>query len=236
MDAQKPSEPTATSPEMALREREVAAREREVAAREREVSAKEKESSRGTWSNPLVLALCAAALGLIGNIWVEHANNKWAKDTEQLKSQSTLILEAIKTGDPDKACQNLLFFERLGLVKDDDEHTIQHECEKAPQGPPSLPAQANTGSHDAIAKRDFAGKVVDTLGHPIADATVNVRTGIGLTYWDEHTDANGEFVVRKMPELDLHLVISKKGFSTVEDVVINQDSLGQYVIELERSK
>jgi hypothetical protein len=99
-------------------ERENTAKTRELDLREREVAVKEREVS-SRWGNPIVLGLFATALGLAGNVWVAHSNNTNTLEVERQRSQSSLVLEAIRTGgNADATCKNLVFFVELGLVDD----------------------------------------------------------------------------------------------------------------------
>ena len=131
------------------RRHELDIKEREVAAKEREVAAKELEVRRSRWSHPLVIAVFCTALGLGGNIVVAFvnnratlevtsANNKATQDVESQREQSNLVLEAIKTKDPNDVCKNLVFFVKLKLL-DDPDNDIKQQCASAPKGLPSLP-------------------------------------------------------------------------------------------------
>jgi hypothetical protein len=102
------------------RKRELDIMEREVAAKEREVLAKEEDLKRSRWLNPTVIGLFAAALGLIGSVIVARVNdsntlrvaienNTATQTVESHRAQSNLVLEAIRTGNPDAACRNLTF-------------------------------------------------------------------------------------------------------------------------------
>lgn len=124
--------------EIAARTRELDLKEREVAAREREVSAKEKELRKSAWSNPLFLGLVAALLALVGTLGATLLNAWNARELEHQHSQSALILEAMRTGSPEKACTNLLAFVNLKLL-DDQGETIRKNCESSPATAPYLP-------------------------------------------------------------------------------------------------
>jgi hypothetical protein len=92
------------------------------------------------WLDPTIVALFTVAAGLFGNIFVTYQNNRNALEVERVKAQSSLILQAIKTGSEPDACTNLSLFVNLGLV-DDTNQTIRNACHKFPQdGAPSLPA------------------------------------------------------------------------------------------------
>ena len=121
--------------------------ERQFLVRERELALKEKEFNSSRWASPIVLGIFAAALGLLGNIWVAHTNNINMQEVERVRGQSNLIVEAIKTnGDTDAACNNLRFFVKSGLV-DDKKKTIGTACptsEKVGYDVPSLPADGGS--------------------------------------------------------------------------------------------
>ena len=117
-------------------------RERELAVREREVAAREKAMGESKWSSPLILGLLAAALGLLGNAITTFLNNRATKDLEDRRAQSTLILEAIKTGKPAEACTNLVFFVKHGLIKD-PQGSIS-SCSTDPAASPVLPSQGSS--------------------------------------------------------------------------------------------
>jgi predicted outer membrane lipoprotein len=107
------------------------------------------------WNSPLVLAILAAAVGLVGNIWMEHANNRWKKDTDFFNVQSALILDAIRTGDPNAACENLRLLVGLGYLTDKD-GTIQTQCRGIKVAPPQLPGAGSQARGPARAESSEA--------------------------------------------------------------------------------
>jgi hypothetical protein len=120
--------------------RELDLREREISIKEREVQARENEISKSQWLNPTTLGLFAASVGLVGNIVVTRVNNQNTQQVEHLRAQSSLLVEAIKTGtgNTNDACKNLVFLVEAGLL-DDSSQTVRKHCASAPKGPPSLP-------------------------------------------------------------------------------------------------
>jgi hypothetical protein len=108
---------------------DVRLREEELAIRDREAAVKEKDQARSRWTNPLVIAIAAAAAGAIGNAVVAYINgtanyrlegtrNSDLRAIESLKAESALILEAVKTdSDPDKAAENLRVLLEAGLIE-----------------------------------------------------------------------------------------------------------------------
>jgi hypothetical protein len=127
--------------DIAARQRELDLREREIVTKEREVSSKEKELERSRWLNPMVIGIFAASIGLISSILVAYLNNKATQEQERQRGQSTIILEAIRTGtgNTDASCKNLLFLANLRLI-DDPKGTIGKQCASVRGGIPSLPA------------------------------------------------------------------------------------------------
>lgn len=101
----------------------------ELALKRKEIDGREVESRRARWSSPLVLAILGAILAAIGNIvatfysGVEQRNIETLKheaeqETEREKAESQLILEVIKTANPDKAAENLAFLVSTRLIND----------------------------------------------------------------------------------------------------------------------
>jgi hypothetical protein len=126
--------------------------EGEVKPTDAKTVAPEKPASH--WGDPTVVALftvaasiLTAVLAFASNIWVTSENNKNALEIERFKAQSTIILQAIKTGNQTDACKNLVVFVKLGLV-DDENQTIHKGCpNEFPQdAAPSLPAYEFTTS------------------------------------------------------------------------------------------
>jgi hypothetical protein len=125
-----------------LRERELAVKEREQEIKSREVDAKVEELRRSRWSNPLVLAVFAAAVAAAGNFvitWVngvqqraqderrataenelEQTKAKGQQQLEEGKAEAARILEVIKTNNPDRAAVNLAFLLQTGLIASED--------------------------------------------------------------------------------------------------------------------
>jgi hypothetical protein len=124
--------------EVRLREREIDARAIEATAKAREqenhadqVKFNQEEARRTKWTNPLVVAVLAAAVAGAGNAFVALINGQAQRRseeakltgqirTEQIKADQALILEAIKANsDPDKAAANLTFFVETALIADE---------------------------------------------------------------------------------------------------------------------
>jgi hypothetical protein len=146
------SDPVDGSPEqrrwqadLRLRERELDIKERaatqDAAQKAREFDAKLSDQRWARWTNPLVLAIFAAALAALGNAWLAYVNGaaqrelELTRSNEQIKlerekaegqlrienskAEAARILEVIKTADPEKAAVNLAFLLDAGLIADD---------------------------------------------------------------------------------------------------------------------
>ena len=90
----------------------------ELALKERELDVRTGESQRARWSNPLVLAIAGAALAAIGNLIATYYNSAEQRRLEGVRAGSQLVLEMIKTADPDKAARNLKFLVDTKLITD----------------------------------------------------------------------------------------------------------------------
>lgn len=97
---------------LSLQELEVRLKEQELKLKKAEGLAKERDLAASKWFNPVVIGLFAAALGLAGNVVVTTINNTNMQKLERSRTQSTVILEAIRTnGDTNAACKNLVFLQ-----------------------------------------------------------------------------------------------------------------------------
>ena len=102
--------------EKQIREREILLKEKELKAKESEIELKNKEHARSEWRNPLVVAIMAATIAAGGNAIVAVVNGQLQRQLEDQKSEQSRILEMIKTGDADKAADNLEFLLDAGLI------------------------------------------------------------------------------------------------------------------------
>jgi GH24 family phage-related lysozyme (muramidase) len=104
--------------DLAFRERELALKEKghEVALTELQLKQAEQQASR--WKSPLIVAIFAAAVAGISNAFLSYLSSETQTKLETQKSEQLRILEMIKTGDPDKAANNLRFLLEAGLIRD----------------------------------------------------------------------------------------------------------------------
>jgi type IV secretory pathway VirB10-like protein len=111
-----------------LREKELSIRERKQESKDQDLKLRSDEERRSRWTNPLVLAILAAAVAATGNAFVawltaheqRRADAEKAEETriqDENKSEAERILEAIKTNNPDTAATNLKFLVEAGLIQ-----------------------------------------------------------------------------------------------------------------------
>jgi hypothetical protein len=140
--------------EQHMRERELIIREREQANRDAETELKRQEQAGTKWRNPLVVAIFAATVAALGNAgvtWINGVQQRGLEDRKRIgeatlersKAESTRILEMIKTGDTEKAADNLTFLLEAGLVSEEDlvRRLKDYLANRKPGTGPSLPAQ-----------------------------------------------------------------------------------------------
>ncbi len=140
--------------------------------KERELDIKQREVDKSVWSNPLFLALCAAVITAIVSILVAWFNNesqlaleskkadqariaasensKRQYELELVKAEQGRILEAIRTGNPDKAAENLQFMLDVGLIATPGltEKLRSVLSMRKPRTGPSLPSRGAGGWED----------------------------------------------------------------------------------------
>ena len=155
-----------------LQELEVLLKQQELKFKELEVRAKEREVASSKWLNPVVIGLFSAALALLGNVIVTTINSSNTQALERARTQSTIILEAIKTnGDSNAACKNLMFFASLGLIEDTN-HAITGACPGNVQGIPSVSVSLPPDLLSGTLFYPVVVQTVDDKGAPISGVNV----------------------------------------------------------------
>jgi hypothetical protein len=199
------------------------AKTRELDIYEREVAAKEAENKKSRWS-PTAITVLIAVLALVGNLIALVVNNWNLQKVERIRSQSNITLEAIRTGNPETACKNLLTFINLGLV-DDAEGTIRHKCETSPASGPSLPVNIGTPPAISDLTAHFSDALNDIIRGVVLDAdTHQPITGVAVSVpaasMSAQTDATGQFVMTlpKNTVLPFGTVLNaqKPGYETLQ--------------------
>jgi hypothetical protein len=220
-------------------------RERDLALRAREVELKEKDQRSSSWRSPLFLAVIAAIVGLFGNLIgatlqntntqrITEAKNQADEIAAMRKSESDLILEAIKTGNSQKARQNLLFFIQAGLIHD-PKGTIQ---KTATEQSPSLPSNSGHVLTSAAGPLDahVAGAVTDRItGLPIPGAVVNFASSGGVIegHTDETSQSDGHYQVKVFYPLTYEVTVTATGYdSQLRKLPLKQSKLDNFDFSL----
>jgi V8-like Glu-specific endopeptidase len=137
--------------ERSLREHELSLKERAQTTSEQDLAFRRSETRRARWSNPLIVAILAAAVAGLGNAVVAFVNGREGQDLETTRAESARILEMIKTGSADKAAENLKFLADAGLVENARllSGIKTFLASRAPGQGPSLPV-SGTGSVEPV--------------------------------------------------------------------------------------
>jgi hypothetical protein len=138
--------------EQALRDREVTVKEREQRVREQDLALRKSEIAKAAWRSPLTVAIIAAAVAGFSNVVVVTINGILGRQLEDTRAESARILEMIKTGDADKAAENLRFLADAGLISDHQRLDAIRGFLKtrSPGQGPSLPSPSASGSSGPI--------------------------------------------------------------------------------------
>lgn len=128
--------------EFSFRDRELTLSERTYELATQELELKKLETAHSGWRSPLVVAILAATIAATGNAVVAFTNGILQRELENEKAEQTRILEMIKTGDPDKAAENLKFLLDSGLVsKADTTQKLRNFLKnREPGSGPTLPS------------------------------------------------------------------------------------------------
>jgi len=110
--------------------------------RSRELDIKEKEQQRSMWHSPIFVAVLAGMVGLLGNAFVAFLNSSHERELERQKSEAALILQALKTDNPDKAAKNLEFLVDTGLITNQETSIRQYLANREKGQGASLPSGA----------------------------------------------------------------------------------------------
>ncbi len=148
-------------------EKELSFKERELLLKEGELDLKKKEHSVSGWKSPVVVAILAATVAALGNALVSMTNGKLQRELEDQKSEQARILEMIKTGDPDKAAENLKFLLDAGLISNPEiaAKLGTFLSKRQPGSGPTLPAATGFESN-TLAERIAAIKPKDSSTVP----------------------------------------------------------------------
>lgn len=189
-----------TALEIQLLRRQIELKDKELELKDRELELKSKEltdlDKQKTWKvDPVVVGIAAALIGFLGNVVATYLQGRSSLDLERIKHEvsralesdkfrSSLILEAIKTGDPEKAARNIEFFLEAGFVEDQSGKITKYLSEKSKI--PVLPSAAPSIG---------AGEPLERL--PQDDASRKFATAVGLLSIDGHGFCTGWLITRE---------------------------------------
>jgi lysozyme len=93
---------------------------------------------REFWRSPVIISIAVGSIGLFGNIWATLYSGHSQRTLEDVRRSSQLVIESVKTADPEKAYKMLSFLKNQKLIEID-----LQLLEKDPSQTPFLPtAQA----------------------------------------------------------------------------------------------
>ncbi len=99
----------------------------ELEVRKQELELNRKEQDRSPYRSPLFLGILVAVITLVGNFAATIYNGVVEREKivaqsalEDRRAQASLVLEAVKTGDPDAAADNLQFLLDAQLITDEN--------------------------------------------------------------------------------------------------------------------
>lgn len=162
-----PSEREKWEKEIEFKNRELLNLERTQELARKEFDLKEREQAHSGWRSPVFLAIVGAFLAAVGNGYIAKTNGQLQLQLEKEKAEQGRILEMIKTGNPDKAAENLGFLLQSGLISDASiiARLRTFLREREPGSGPALPV---TGAHTGIFGVDEAIRIEDVVpSHPV---------------------------------------------------------------------
>jgi hypothetical protein len=144
-----------------LRQHELELKTQELQHNREEILLKKGEIRFSRWTNPLALALIAGIITF-------YQNNQ----AQRAKTESDLLIEAIKSGDPDKARENLLFLADAGRLQDADaiRRAIKLHSPYLPGANTFIPAGPTPTP--SLNTKVLNGTVGDESGRPLPSASV----------------------------------------------------------------
>ena len=136
-----------------FRERDFALRTREVVVTEGDLAIRRAEQERGVFSSPLVLALLAATVAGLGNVFVAFHNGGEQRALEQMQAEHARIVAAIN-GDLTTASDKIRFLLDTHLIADPVTRTyISAYIDTRQVTNPSVAADAPPPSPNSAVKR-----------------------------------------------------------------------------------
>ncbi len=126
--------------------------ESELNIRREELQIRRVNIERTPFRSPLFLGIMAAVISLLGNIAATMYNGSLEREKivaqnelQDRRSQASLVLEAVKTGNPDSAAENLQFLLDAQLISDEDATLANYLKSRKPGTGIYLPSSQSRG-------------------------------------------------------------------------------------------
>jgi hypothetical protein len=148
---------------------------RDLEARQAEITRRILEPRRNV--HALTVAIVGASIAFFSSVVTKYLEGRSSQRIEQGRAEASLILEAVRTGDQDKAIDNLRFFLALGLLTDKDGRMTKQFEER---GVPVLPEPATGATQTQL--------LVPAIG-PLPP--LSARKSVGGKYTGLVVDARG---------------------------------------------
>jgi hypothetical protein len=106
--------------DLELRHFDLRIKEVELAIRQNKLELDSKSQRKIDWNIFILLmtAIIGAVIAFISSAIVTSIEGSNQLDVERQKSENALVIEAVKTGDLNKALENLAFFVEAGFLRD----------------------------------------------------------------------------------------------------------------------
>jgi putative chitinase len=149
---------------------EIKMKETELAIKQAELQSKANEkpappAPRPGATSPLTIAVITGIIGLLGAGVANILQTRSNLQLERQKFESSLMLKAIETGNPEGAARNLLFLIKVGLIQDPSGKIAALEAK--PQDAPVLPVSSGAAvpiPRTASAVQIFFDRYVEQFG------------------------------------------------------------------------
>lgn len=132
-----------TQEELELKREELALKREEFQAR-----LDYQKHERRMSVSPILVAAIAALAGISGSVvgsLTQYISEARKFELEAKRAQSSMIFEAIRTGDPDKAAENLQFLLETGLLVDPNGSLRAYLVNRKPSSGAKLPSGSPIG-------------------------------------------------------------------------------------------
>ncbi|WP_293973514.1 hypothetical protein [Sphingomonas sp.] len=182
--------------------------EREQKLKEDDLQLRRQEAGRARWLNPILVGVFAAFVAALANVAVAWWNGRSQRELDRIRANDNLtleqekfrselelharqaesarILEMIKTGDPDKASDNMSFLVKIGLISTPDlvEKLNHYVAGREPGTGASLPSPPGTsaGSYlDLDQYNNFFAQFISHFARVLENEREARRRGIDLS-------------------------------------------------------